>query len=68
MKTVKVRIAVTVDGKGGWGAVGADSLDDSESMDLAFEDAEGAVLCYWLEAELAAPETQTVQATVTEAQ
>ena len=52
---VKVRIAVAVDERGDWVAVGrSDQLAD-ESREDAIYDAHGAVQVYWLTAELPLP-------------
>ena len=66
-KTVKVRVAVTVDASGDWCASGWKGGDDDEVMDSAAGSIGDNEACFWLEAELPVPEVPTITATVTEA-
>lgn len=65
MATVKVRIAVAVDAKGEWNACGySGARSDADKMDMCVETLADGEARYWLEAELAIPETPTVHADV----
>jgi len=66
-KTVKVRIAVAVDPSGEWSATGWHEASDELMMECARDSVADGEALYWLEAELAIPEPETVQASVTEA-
>jgi len=68
MATVKVRIAVAVDAKGDWNAVGySGARSDADKMDLCVETLDSGEARYWLEAELGVPEIPTVAAEVSAA-
>lgn len=67
MNTVRVRIAVAVDRKGGWNAVGWPTIQAETVMDAAEEGGNGADARYWVEADLPIPEIQTVNGEVKEA-
>ena len=68
MDTVKVRIAVAVDAKGNWNAVGfSGSKNDADKMELCVEVLDDGEARYWLEAELKLPVHATVQADVSAA-
>jgi len=69
MKTVKVKIAVSVDSNGDWSAAGwSGGTDPSEFHSYTIDALEPGENGYWLEAELPVPEKiPTIQATVTEA-
>lgn len=59
MTTVTVKIAVAVDHKGQWSAIGWDSTSDDHSevlMDNVVENLEEGEARYWVEAELEIPE------------
>ena len=65
MATVKVRIAVAVDARGNWNACGFSAArSDKDKMDSCVEMLDDGEARYWLEAELAIPETPTIQADV----
>lgn len=66
MKTVKVRIAVAVDPEGNWSSAGWSNGRDGDKMGIACETVGTGEARYWLEAELAIPDSSIVQATVTE--
>jgi hypothetical protein len=66
-RTVKIRVAVSVDPEGHWYAVGYANADEKHLRESCDELDPGEAH-YWLEAELPVPETQTVQATVTKAE
>lgn len=64
MKTVKVRIAVAVDRKGGWCASGWDTKSKPEQYErdafgVACENLEAGEAKYWVEAELQVPDELT---------
>lgn len=63
-KTVKVRIAVAVDPTGRWAAHGWVDAEDGFMMDLAVDSVEAGEARYFVEAELEAPEAQTIEAEV----
>lgn len=66
MKTVKVRIAVSVDPKGNWGSSGSSGQDEAEAHSWTVDLLQDGEARYWIEAELPVPEIATVQATVIE--
>ena len=63
-KTVTVRIAVAVDTRGVWNAVGASTIDDGVAMDLAAEAVADGEARYWVTATLPIPEPQEIDGTV----
>ena len=68
MAKVKVRIAVAVTPEGDWNAVGwSGASSDGDIMSICVDSLASGEKRYWLEAELDAPETPAVQATVTAA-
>lgn len=64
MKTVKVRIAVAVGPDGDWNSSGWRDGDDKMKMELCTETVANGEARYWLEAELAVPEPEVVNAAV----
>lgn len=67
MAKVKVRIAVAVTPEGEWNACGWSEASDDDKMGICVDSLASGEKRYWLEAELDAPETPAVQATVTAA-
>lgn len=61
-RTVRVRIAVSVDRDGFWRSAGAEGMPDHTALDLASATYGDAI--YWLTAELPIPEMGDVVATV----
>ena len=62
MKTVKVRIAVTVDLHGDWNAAGWGRTGNSDDMmDMAMEHISEGEAQYWVIAELEIPEEEKVK-------
>jgi hypothetical protein len=68
MKTVKVRIAVTVDSDGYWTACGWKGVLDGDAMGTAIDSVGEYASRYWITAELPIPEVPTVAGTVEVAQ
>ena len=64
-KTVKVRIAVAVDPKGGWNSSGWAGGSDTDKMQICVETLDEGEARYWLEVELPVPEAPTVTPAVT---
>jgi hypothetical protein len=64
MPDVQVRIAVAVDAKGHWNAVGWSAATGDEAMEAAVEIVGDGEARYWLTATLPVPEAQTVRAEV----
>ena len=64
MSKVKVRIAVAVDPSGDWNSAGWSGGSDDNMMSCACDTVANGEARYWLEAELAIPETPTVHADV----
>ena len=60
MKTVKVRIAVTVDSDGNWIACGWEGVRDGDAMNTAIDCAREGASRYWIIAELPVPEVPEV--------
>ena len=60
MKTVKVRIAVTVDSDGNWIACGWKGVRDGDAMSTAIDCAREDASRYWITAELPVPEVPEV--------
>jgi hypothetical protein len=68
-KTVKVRIAVSVDCNGDWSSAGWSSTDSTDSENFhsyTIDSLEPGENRYWLEAELEVPETKTITAQVSQ--
>lgn len=63
-KTIKVRIAVSVDCKGEWSASGWSSTSTEDFHAYTIDSLEPGENRYWLEAELKVPETKTISAHV----
>jgi hypothetical protein len=63
-KTVKVRIAVSVDRAGAWSSAGWSGSDSEDLHSYTIESLEPGENRYWLEAELVVPETKTITAQV----
>jgi hypothetical protein len=68
MKTVKVRIAVTVDSDGDWSASGWKGAQDDDAMGIAIDGVGENSSRYWITAELPIHEVQTVAGSVEVAQ
>jgi hypothetical protein len=67
MPDVQVRIAVAVDPKGRWNAMGWSEAKGDDAMDSAIEIVGDGEARYWLTATLPVPEAQTVRAEVSDA-
>jgi hypothetical protein len=65
-KTVKVRIAVSVDCKGEWSASGWSGTSSEDFHSYNMDSLEPGANRYWLEAELEVPETKTITAQVSQ--
>lgn len=64
-KTVRVRVAVIVDGMGRWSAVGASSLGDRDAVGACYaEDLTDPLREHFIEATLPLPSAPTVEAEV----
>jgi hypothetical protein len=63
-KTVKVRIAVSVDSKGDWSSAGWSGSSSHDFHSYTCDSLEPGENRYWLEAELEVPETKTITAQV----
>jgi len=66
-KTVKVKIAVSVDPTGDWFSAGWKGASEEEMHSYTIDGLENGESRYWLEAELPVPEAPTIHPTVTEA-
>jgi hypothetical protein len=66
-KTVRVRIAVSVDADGNWNACGWTKTSDANKMGLAIEPLSQGEQQYWLEADLTLPAAELVTPSVTSA-
>jgi hypothetical protein len=65
-KTVKVRIAVSVDCNGDWSSAGWSSSSSEDFHSYTFDSLKPGENRYWLEAELEVPETKTITAQVSQ--
>ena len=63
-RTIKVRIAVSVDCKGEWSSSGWSSTSSEDFHSYTIDSLEPGENRYWLEAELEVPETKTISAHV----
>jgi hypothetical protein len=63
-RTIKVRIAVSVDRKGEWSASGWSGTSSEDFHSYTIDSLEPGENRYWLEAELEVPETKTISARV----
>lgn len=61
MATIRVRIAVAVDGSGRWACIGYDKMDDKDIF-IAGDGLDGDARYFWLEADLPGPEIETRRA------
>jgi hypothetical protein len=61
-KTIKVRVAVSVDCNGNWAASGWSSTGFEDFHSYTIDTLEPGENRYWLEAELQIPETKTITA------
>jgi len=62
-RTIKVRVAVSVDCNGDWSASGWSSTSSEDFHSYTIDALEPGENRYWLEAELDVPETKTITAT-----
>jgi hypothetical protein len=65
-KTVKVRIAVSVDRTGAWSSAGWSGSDSDDFHSYTIDSLIPGENRYWLEAELEVPETETISAQVSQ--
>lgn len=66
-KTVRVRIAVSVDPTGEWSAAGWSGLSDKEAHGYTIDTLAPGERRYWIEADLEVPEPLTIEGVATEA-
>ncbi len=59
-KTVKVRIAVSIDPLGAWAAAGGDTLSEKAAIDMTLDCVDHGESTHWVTAELPVPETSEV--------
>ena len=62
IRTIKVRVAVSVDCNGDWSASGWSSTSPEDFHGYTIDSLEPGENRYWLEAELQIPETKTIAA------
>jgi hypothetical protein len=67
-KTVKVKIAVSVDHNGEWSSAGWNTANPEELHSYTIDSLEPGERRYWMEAELELPAPTTVKPIITEAQ
>lgn len=65
MKTVRVRIAVSVDPDGVWNSCGWSEGSDADKSGLAFEEQAYGGALHWVEADVPIPEPTTIEGEVT---
>jgi hypothetical protein len=65
MKTVKIRVAVSVDPGGDWSASGCKGMKDQDAIEFSRETIGDQERTYWLTAEVEVPETLEVPTSVT---
>lgn len=63
-KTIKVRVAVSIDRSGDWNAFGGKTMKDQDAIEFSRETIGDQERTYWLTAELEVPETAEVPAAV----